>query len=253
MNPVIVRNIKIGEGIPKICVPIVGVTVEDIINEAKSFDEIPLDLVEWRSDWYEDVFEFEKVKEVLAELRGVLGDTPILFTFRTAKEGGEKEIEESTYLALNQMAAETGYADLIDVELFSGEHIVKPIIEKAHKNGVKVVASNHDFQMTPSQGEIVKRLQNMQELGADILKIAVMPQTKKDVLTLLSATEEMVMLYAEQPVVTMSMSGKGVISRLAGEVFGSAMTFGAAKKASAPGQIPVGELAQVLDILHHAQ
>ena len=253
MNPVIVRNIKIGEGIPKICVPIVGVTEEDIINEAKSFGEIPLDLVEWRADWYEDVFEFEKVKEVLAKLRGVLGDTPILFTFRTAKEGGEKEIEKSAYLALNQMVAEKGNADLIDVELYSGEQSVKQIIETAHKNGVKVIASNHDFQKTPSQREIVKRLQNMQELGADILKIAVMPQRKKDVITLLSATEEMVTLYAEQPVVTMSMSGKGVISRLAGEVFGSAMTFGAAKKASAPGQIPVEKLAQVLEILHHAQ
>ena len=35
MKAVEVRNIKIGEGIPKICVPIVGVTKEDIINEAK--------------------------------------------------------------------------------------------------------------------------------------------------------------------------------------------------------------------------
>ena len=142
---------------------------------------------------------------------------------------------------------------MIDVELFSGEPIVKQIIETAHKSDVKVVASNHDFQKTPSQEEIVKRLQKMQELEADILKIAVMPQTKKDVLTLLSATEEMVTNYAKQPVVTMSMSGQGVISRLAGEVFGSAMTFGAAKKASAPGQIPVEKLAQVLEILHHAQ
>ena len=35
MNPVIVRNVKIGEGIPKICVPIVGRTKDEIINEAK--------------------------------------------------------------------------------------------------------------------------------------------------------------------------------------------------------------------------
>lgn len=253
MNPVIVRNIKIGEGIPKICVPIVGVTEEDILKEAHSLVEVPMDLVEWRADWYEDVFDFEKVKEVLAKLRGVLGETPILFTFRTAKEGGEKAIEESVYLALNQMVSETGNTDLIDVELFSGEQVVKQMVETAHKNDVKVIASNHDFQKTPSQEEIVKRLQSMQELGADILKIAVMPQTKKDVLTLLSATEEMVTNYAGQPVVTMSMSGKGVISRLAGEAFGSAMTFGAAKKASAPGQVPVEELAQVLDIIHHAK
>lgn len=252
MNPVIVRNVRIGEGIPKICVPIVGETLEEIINEAKSFDEIPVDIVEWRADWYKDVFEFEKVKNVLTQLREVLGETPILFTFRTKKEGGEKAIDETKYLQLNKLAAETGNVDLVDVEMFSGEDTVKGIIDFAHKNGVKVITSNHDFERTPSQKEIVIRLQKMQELGADILKIAVMPQNKKDVLTLLAATEEMVSHYAKQPVVTMSMSGQGVISRLVGEVFGSAMTFGAAKKASAPGQIPVRELENVLNILHQA-
>ena len=70
-------------------------------------------------------------------------------------------------------------------------------------------------------------------------KLPVMPQNKRDVLTLLAATEEMVTDYADRPIITMSMAGTGVISRLCGEVFGSSMTFGAAKKASAPGQMGV--------------
>ncbi|MGL4668727.1 MAG: type I 3-dehydroquinate dehydratase [Saezia sp.] len=41
-----------------------------------------------------------------------------------------------------------------------------------------------------------------------------------------------------------------MISRLAGEVFGSAATFGAAQKASAPGQIGVQDLRQTLNILN---
>ena len=45
---------------------------------------------------------------------------------------------------------------------------------------------------------------------------------------------------------------QGVISRLCGEVFGSSMTFGAAKKASAPGQMGVNDLSTVLDLLHKA-
>jgi 3-dehydroquinate dehydratase-1 len=92
----------------------------------------------------------------------------------------------------------------------------------------------------------------MQDLGADIPKIAVMPQNKKDVLTLLAATEEMASEYADRPIITMSMAGTGVISRLAGEVFGSALTFGAAAKASAPGQMGVEDLKQVLTLLHGA-
>lgn len=90
----------------------------------------------------------------------------------------------------------------------------------------------------------------MQELGADIPKIAVMPNSKKDVLVLLAATEEMSSEYADRPIITMSMAGTGVISRLCGEVFGSALTFGAAKKASAPGQMEVNNLETVLQLLH---
>ena len=127
---------------------------------------------------------------------------------------------------------------------------MKSVVETAHEYGVKVIASNHDFHKTPDQKEIVSRLLKMQELGADIPKIAVMPQNKKDVLTLLAATEEMASDHADRPIITMSMAGTGVISRLCGEVFGSALTFGAAGKASAPGQMEVEELRTVLGLLH---
>ena len=250
MNPVIVRNVKIGEGIPKICVPIVGRTRNEIIDEAKEILALPADLVEWRADWFEDVFDFEQVKSVLNSLREILGKNPGLFTFRTAKEGGERAIEDITYIALNKVAAESGKVDLLDVELFAGDTVVDEVLNIAHQNHVKVIASNHDFEKTPSKEEMISRLQKMEEMGADILKIAVMPKSSKDVLTLLSTTEEMHEL-TEKPVVTMSMSDIGVVSRVSGELFGSAITFGAAGKASAPGQIPAEELRNVLEILHY--
>lgn len=250
MSTVQVRNIVLGDGIPKICVPIVSVTKESILEEAKSFANIPVDLVEWRVDWFENVFDLEKVKDTLAALREVLGETPILFTFRTAKEGGEREISKEDYLNLNKEIAKTKLADLVDVEVFTGDDIVRDIISTAHQNDVKVVASNHDFDKTPAEEDIIYRLRKMQDLGADIPKIAVMPKTKLDVLTLLSATEKMRSFYADRPIITMSMAGTGVISRVCGEVFGSCLTFGAAKKASAPGQMGVEDLSQVLSLLH---
>lgn len=130
----------------------------------------------------------------------------------------------------------SGYVDFIDVEAFTGEEIVKSMIQEAHSYGVKVIASNHDFDATPEKDEIVRRLRMMQDYGADIPKMAVMPKSKQDVLTLLSATLEMSEQFADRPIITMSMAGTGVVSRLTGETFGSALTFGAATKASARGR-----------------
>lgn len=250
MNTVRIRNIEIGSGMPKICVPILGTTKEEILAEAKGFHSIPADIAEWRADWFDGVSDFEQVLDILKELREILADIPLLMTFRTAKEGGEKEISIENYISLNLAAAQSGYVDLIDTELFSGDEVVKTIIGGAHAAGVKVIVSSHDFSSTPEQEEIVCRLRKMQEIGADIPKIAVMPQNKKDVLTLLSATEEMTSKYADRPIITMSMSKTGAISRLCGEVFGSALTFGAAKKASAPGQMDACELRGILEMLH---
>lgn len=91
MNTIKVRDIEIGAGAPKIIVPIVGVTKDDIIAEAKTFDSIPVDMVEWRVDWFENVFEFDKVEEVLKELRDALRNIPILMTFRTSKRAERKQ------------------------------------------------------------------------------------------------------------------------------------------------------------------
>lgn len=245
-----VRGVRIGEGIPKICVPIVGKTRNEILAAAESFESVKKDVVEWRADWFDGVFDFAQVEAVLKELRRVLGNTPILFTFRTSNEGGEKAIEPAAYAELNKRAAATGLIDLVDVEAFTGDEVVRDIIESAHESGVVVVASNHDFEKTPEKDEIVRRLKKMQELDADIPKIAVMPQSRKDVLTLLSATEEMVSEYADRPIITMSMSATGLISRLCGECFGSALTFGAVGKASAPGQMNASDLSEILNLIH---
>ena len=169
---------------------------------------------------------------------------PILFTFRSKHEGGEAELTADDYIALNIAVAETGLVDLIDLELFTGDELVKNAIAAAHARGVKVIMSNHDFHKTPAKDEIIYRLRRMQELGADTCR--------QDVLTVLSATVDMAEKYADRPIITMSMGKTGVTSRLTGEAFGSAATFGAVKTASAPGQISVSDLRTVLTIINKA-
>ncbi|MGV4198861.1 type I 3-dehydroquinate dehydratase [Citrobacter murliniae] len=252
MKTVTVRNLVIGEGAPKIIVSLMGKDISTVKSEALAYREADFDILEWRVDHFADVSSIDAVLEAARAIRDVMTDKPLLFTFRSAKEGGEQALSVEEYLALNRAAVDSGLVDMIDLELFTGDEQVKATVEHAHAKNVFVIMSNHDFHKTPAAEDIIQRLRKMQELDADIPKIALMPQSKTDVLTLLSATLEMQERYADRPVITMSMAKTGVISRLAGEVFGSAATFGAVKKASAPGQISVTDLRTVLTILHQA-
>lgn len=250
MRKITVKGVTLGEGPPKICVPLIGASISELVEEAKAVQEVEFDLVEWRVDFFEQVEELEAVKGALAAIREILAEVPLIFTFRSRKEGGEKEIRSSFYQTLNQTMIETKQVDFIDIELFSNENVVTELIESAHKNRVYTIVSNHDFEKTPNKEEIISRLQKAQDLGADLPKIAVMPQNPLDVLTLLEATYEMSQKFAKTPIITMSMAGDGIISRFSGEIFGSAITFGAVKKASAPGQVNAIELRRILSLLH---
>lgn len=248
---VTIKNVKIGEGLPKICVPMVGETIDQLVEEANFLKNLDLDVVEWRVDFFENVINIDKVKEALQAIRTVLTDKPIIFTFRSAKEGGQKEVSTEFYFELNKRIVETKQVEVIDIELFNEEENIKDLVEAAHINGLTVIISNHDFKNTPSKEEIISRLRKAAELGGDLPKIAVMPTCAADVITLLDATRIMNEEYAKGPIITMSMAGKGVISRLSGEIFGSALTFGAAKKVSAPGQISVVDLRKTIELLHN--
>lgn len=250
MNKVHVRNMVLGVGMPKICVPIVGRNEEEIVLQAGKIKEAGPDLAEWRADWFEGVWEKNRLRKILKLLRRELDEMPLLVTFRTKQEGGEQEISVEDYEEFLGEVLSSGQADLVDVELFMGEELLTAVAEKAHEQGVKVVASSHDFEKTPPMREMTERLWRMEKAGADLLKLAVMPEDPGDVLTLFAVTWQMKERKEGQPVITMAMGGNGVVSRIAGEVFGSALTFGTVGKASAPGQVEAGELQRMLTLLH---
>lgn len=244
-----IKNVEFGAGQPKICLPVVARTDAEINQQMAAIAYGQPDLVEFRADWYADIMDRGARRFALDGIRTVLPQTPLLFTYRTRREGGENELPDAEYLRLCLEVIEDGAADLIDVELFMGDEIVTEIVRAAHERGIAVIASSHDFAKTPSRDELLRRFRAMEALGADILKLAVMPQSAEDVLTLLSATAEMD-AAGSRPVISMSMGRLGAISRLCGESFGSCVTFGAAGKASAPGQIEARALRTILETLH---
>lgn len=249
-----VRNVELGSGIPKICVPVVESRAEDILAAARRIRESAADLMEWRADCYEDVKNPEKTAWLTTAIRQELGDIPLLFTYRTKAEGGaaSRQIAPEEYEVLNHAVLAAGEADIIDLELRMEEKAVERLTAFAHEKGKRVLMSSHDFVQTPSAKDMLDRFREMESRGADILKLAVMPKDTGDLLSLLDVCWQTV-IRQSRPVVAISMGGTGLESRICAEAFGSAMTFGCLGKASAPGQMDAEELCEILKAIHRAR
>lgn len=248
-KPIQIKNITLGQGMPKICVPLTAQTSEELCSQARSAVAAGADLVEWRADFFEGMDQEVRTAEMLELLSDILGQLPLLFTIRTKKEGGNREISVTDYVNYNLLAAKTGYADLIDVEVFGNKEEKEALISDVRKLGVKVIASTHDFEKTDSRETLLSRFQEMDASGADILKMAVMPKNFEDVAAIMQATNEMTK-RTDKPLISMAMGDTGSMSRISGENFGSCVTFGTVGKASAPGQFPIKELRMMMEELH---
>ncbi|MDO4624985.1 MAG: type I 3-dehydroquinate dehydratase [Enterococcus hirae] len=246
-----VKGLNLGKGHPKICAPMIGDTREELLREAILAREAGADLVEWRIDYYEDVFQYEKVTETLVLIHEMLDGLPVLFTFRTIAEGGKRDITIRAYHELYLQMIRSGLVDMVDLELDKIESLEKELLAEIKQRNIPMIISNHNFKETPADPVLLYQLNMMEHLGADIGKIAVMPHNERDVLRLMELTRR-AGAFVSMPLITMSVGQLGMISRLSGNLTGSVMTFGAltSEKASAPGQITVKELKSIIKLLN---
>ena len=244
-----VKGLELGSGIPKICVPLISAEQGALYEEAETIKEAGTDFAEWRADYYKDLLSVDKTVDTLRKLTEILDGIPLIFTIRTMKEGGQASLAPADYIRMNEQAAHSHFADLIDVEIFGSEEEKKRLIRTIQSEGIPVIGSSHDFQKTDSCEELLSRFQKMERSGADILKLAVMPHTFEDVTALMNATHIM-SSYTDRPIISMSMSALGSLSRFSGELYGSALTFGTVTAASAPVQVPVRTLRTILNSIH---
>lgn len=141
-----IGNVRLDNGIPKICVPIVGRTAAELTQECRYLRDKIYDVVELRIDFLSDVENLDAVGDALDEVRKELPDSALLFTFRTKEEGGETNVSEDYYFELIRYAVNSGRVDAVDVEYFRSAAKIKETVELANKAGVTVVMSNHDFE-----------------------------------------------------------------------------------------------------------
>lgn len=224
-------------GACKVIVPLTAPTAAELGTLAAEAAPAA-DILEVRLDAVADLNP-ATAAEALAAVRKAAPRRAVLATVRTAREGGPAALEPQAYADLLGGLCEEapGGFDLLDVEFSVGDPWRSTLLDAAHKAGAKVVCSCHDFAKTPATGAMVDLLVSMANAGADIAKLAVMPQSPADGARLLQATAEAAVRRPETPLITMAMGAAGAVTRLCGGAFGVCASFGAVGgAASAPGQ-----------------
>ena len=262
-------------GRPAVIVPTQAIDAEELAAECAAAAATGIvDAVEWRIDPLLAAASGSVLTRAEAALsllpRALTAGLPILLTVRTGFEGGQVEITEDDYAeAVRALiagatgvevgdgtaaaagvesgvpgAAASGVPVAIDVEIDRADS--GSLIASAREAGVPVVASHHNFEATDSAERLLATFTAMSEAGADVAKVAMMPQTPADVLRLLEATST-ADASSPAPVLGISMGPLGRTSRIMGADFGSCATFAQIGQASAPGQIDAVVLAEILD------
>lgn len=260
-----VRNLLIGKGRPKVCIPILENTYSETLAEAgRILKRFKPDMIEWRVDYLEDLYNTDDMISTLKELRSIIGHMPLIFTLRTRHEGGMVDITYEKYSSINRMVAASGYVDLLDIEMLNDDQKPKSLAGDIHELGGLVVGSYHyidgndqmlkidkfgDTKDGLSVDQIKRIMYRMKDLGADIGKLAIMPKSRKNVFDLLEANYQLDEEDIGMPIITMSMGKEGIVSRIAGQVYGSSVTFATAGKNSAPGQLDANDTLKILDYI----
>jgi 3-dehydroquinate dehydratase-1 len=212
---------------------IVAVIEKNPLNSAKEAKKLGVDILELRIDLLDT-----DARTALSKIKKL--DLPVIITNRMKQEGGAWEGSEDeriqTLLSLLHLA------DAVDIELCAPER--DAVVKKARAEGKTVIISTHDFQNTPEPDVMTGIIKESFEAGADIAKLAVMPQTLLDVLHLLEVT-----LHSGGKVCTIAMGNTGRHSRVVAPIYGSVMTYGYVDKPAAPGQLRVDELKSILKLL----
>ncbi len=147
-------------------------------------------------------------------------------------------------LDLFSFALEHG-ASYADVEMENDEAFLDKIKDLTLKYNHDLIISYHNYENTPSAGELESILESCYRKGATVAKIATMVSEDKDIANLLG-------LYRKKGrKVILGMGDKGLITRVASVPLGAEFTFASssAGEATAPGQLTVKELTEIYNIL----
>lgn len=231
----------------KIVVTLSGHNDDEIKEEIQKAKENidAFDIVEIRGDVFDALNREDhgkKVRYIIDYFKPL--NKEIIYTYRTAKEGGSGSKTTVEYEALLNAVCQTMDIDYIDIEVQSGDKITASVCKTARANNVKCLMSHHDFKRTPPSGEILSIINKMHTLGGDLYKVAYFPHEKKDVDKVTGAVKSAKQKYGDK-IIGISMGELGKDTRTAEGEAASALTYGFVSRDAAPGQIHVTQLREI--------
>jgi 3-dehydroquinate dehydratase-1 len=247
-SPLSIRGLEYGGPNPLFCVPLVPVDFASLEDQATVAVQLQPDLIEWRADYFREATADALVRAA-GLLRRIAGETAIIFTLRIQQEGGAQHHSQTTRRELIEAVLRSRTIDILDLELANEPPFLDALMPVARDCDARVLLAMHNFNETPANDVMLGQIRAMRARGADIAKVAVMPQVPHDVLRLLEVTAAARREWPDQPLATMSMGALGSITRVAGFLYGSDMAFAVGKTASAPGQIPLQDARRATELL----
>lgn len=224
----------------RICVPVCVKRVCEIAPAMSRATEVG-DIIEVRLDCLTEV-EFHKVEHDLAKLFKEC-TRPLIYTFRPAEQGGQRELNQSTrggfwFSSISILLH--GNANYADVEVDVADALMRGEPYLTTINWERVICSYHDFVGVSS--DLIEIYERMAATRARILKIAVLADDITDCLPLLALLERA--RSEGREMIAIAMGEAGILTRILSPARGGYLTYGSLddEQATAPGQIKATEL-----------
>lgn len=248
MNEIVIRGRICSPENPAICVSVTEKDIKAFANKAIEYANAGVDAVELRADFLgnEILNNHDMICQMLKDIRQNIGDTILIFTIRTIPEGGTIDIAESKISSLYKAILESDTVDVFDIE-YSQIKGITELSEAVRRGGALTIASHHNFTRTYSSEEITAMFSSLKNSGADIAKMALMPESEADVENLINSAGDFAKANPDTAVIAISMGALGMKSRISCNITGSMLTFAAIENASAPGQIGFDRIKELLN------
>lgn len=215
---------------------VVAALSDNLVENSITAAGLGADAIEIRLDLLEST---RGIQETLQRVRSK-GQLPIIITNRCREEGGGWRGDERERVALLRQLLPL--ADAVDIELAAPHR--DDVVSEAKRLGRTLIISSHDFTTTPPLHRLREILEEEHSAGADISKLAVTPGSPQDVLNLLQAG-----LDAGFPVCIIAMGALGRHTRVISGIYGSRLTYASIDKNTAPGQLRVDTLKNILQTI----